>query len=122
MLLTSSSGSVAPSQACASSDSATPASTRSIPKRQVLCRKSTPYGARCSGSKPHRMFASRTHAVIASRSSSVKPKRIRTGDDSARFKTSLAVARPLARLSICPATVSSGLVCTRARSASRTRN
>ncbi|SHW89356.1 Uncharacterised protein [Mycobacteroides abscessus subsp. abscessus] len=56
---------MAPSQACASSDSATPASTRSIPKRQVLCRKSTPYGARCSGSKPHRMFASRTHAVIA---------------------------------------------------------
>ena len=45
MLPTSSSGSVVPTQACESSDIATPASTRSIPKRHVLWTNSTrPYG------------------------------------------------------------------------------
>ena len=57
LLLTSSSGSVEPIHACESSDSATPASTRSMPKRQVLWTKSTPNGLRCSWSNPQRMFA-----------------------------------------------------------------
>ncbi len=41
LLLTSSRGSVASIQACESSDIATPASTLSMPKRHVLCTKST---------------------------------------------------------------------------------
>ncbi|KMO84217.1 hypothetical protein MCHUDSM44219_00809 [Mycolicibacterium chubuense] len=42
LLPTSSRGSVVSSQACASSDIATPTSTRSMPNRQVFCTKSTP--------------------------------------------------------------------------------
>ncbi len=68
------------------------------------------------------MLASRTQSPIASRSSSVKPNRNRTGPASARLSTSLAVARPPASASSCVATPSSGLVCVSARSASFTRS
>ena len=89
LLLTSSSGSVVSIQACESSDIATPASTRSMPKRQVFWTKSTPYGLRCSRSKPQRMLACRTQRVMSSRSSSVNPNRARTGAACARLSTSL---------------------------------
>ena len=120
LLPTSSRGSVVSSQACESSDIATPASTRSMPNRQVFCTKSTPYGWRWAESKPQRMLASRTQSAIASRSSSLKPNRNRIGAASARLSTSLAVARPPARSSSCAATPSSGLVWVSARSASLT--
>ena len=118
LLPTSSSGNVVSSHACESSDIATPASTRSMPKRQVFWRKSTPYGCRWARSKPQRMLASRTQSAMASRSSSLKLKWLRTGPASARLRTSLAVARPPASVSSCDATPSSGLVCVSARSAS----
>ena len=79
-------------------------------------------GCRCSWSKPQRTFACRTQRVTSSRSSSVKPKRARTGAACARLSTSLAVTRLPASASSCDATPSSGLVWTSERSASRTRS
>ncbi len=122
LLLTSSSGRVVSIQACESSDIATPARTRSMPKRHVFWMKSTPYGWRCSRSKPQRMLAWRTQRVMSSRLSSVNPKRARTGAACARLSTSLEVARPPASASSCDATPSSGLVWTSERSARRTRS
>ncbi len=67
------------------------------------------------------MFACRTQRVMSSKSSSVKPKRARTGAAWAKLSTSLAVTLLPASGSNCEATPSSGLVWISERSASRTR-
>ena len=69
------------------------------------------------------MPAPSTQRAIVSRSSSVKPKRRRTGSDGRAGRgPRLASARPPARSSSWPTTPSSGLVWVSDRSASRTRS
>ena len=110
LLLTSSSGRVVSSQACESSDIATPASTRSMPKRQVFWMKSTPNGcAMLAVETPADVrFPHPAGDVLEVVVAELEPGPYRRG--GARLSTSLAVARPPASVSNCDATPSSGLV------------
>ena len=104
-LPTSSSGSARSSQAEESSDSATPVSSRSRPNSQVFATyDARPKSARCSASKAQRTPDSRAQVSSCSRSSSLNPKRRRTGSARARSSTCVAGARPPATSSSARAT------------------
>ncbi len=122
LLPTSSSGSATPRCTCSSPDSATPVSTRSRPARQVFWRNASILKrARCQPSRPHRTPDSDTQPATRVRSSSSSPNRRRQTSSPIRSSTSLARARPAARLTSDRATANRGLVLLSARSASRTR-
>ncbi len=121
-LPTSSMGRARPSQLPPSSAIVAPSRMRSSPARQVPCGKPpSPNGSRWPASRPQRTPESAVHRAIRSRSSSVKEKRRRTGGHAARSSSCDAVTRASASSSSFATVASSGLVCTRARSASRTR-